>query len=483
MRNLFICKWHISVICILSIALGFSLAANYYNGSLIPKPIVAAQNNSPSLTDGFVYIADALAPSVVTITSEKTVTTQSYNPFGGFEDFFGFNPFGNRSQQQRSQVQQSVGSGVIVRSDGYIITNNHVVAGADRVTVRLYDGNEYDGTALVDPRTDLALIKIDADNLKAASFADSDKLRVGEWAIAIGTPFRLKNTLTVGVVSAIRTDDPIATENTYMQEYLQTDASINPGNSGGPLVNANGEIIGINFMIYSKSGGNMGIGFAIPSNTVKYVMNELIENGRVVRGYLGLVPADMSEATAKKLGVTSGVLVESIEKNTPAYEAGIRIKDVIVKIGKEEVKTSNDLRNIIQKTPPGMKVDIVVIRNKKQQTFNVEIGEMQTEEIAQSGSTEAGQLGIKVSALSDSMRKRLQLDEDITGVLVADVNAPSAASRSGIKPGDVICEIDDTAIKTVADFRNVTKNLKKGETIMLVIYRGGRQTVVDIVVD
>ena len=479
MRKISLPKGHIILISLLSIALGFSLAANIYKGgSVAPQPLTAASPKQATVgwESGFADIADLMAPSVVTITSEKTVTTRSSNPF---EDFFGFDPFGRGRGGTQSRVQQATGSGVIVRSDGYIITNNHVVDGADKVTVRLNDGRELEGTAVVDPRTDLALVKIDADNLTAAGFADSDKLRVGEWAIAIGTPFQLKNTVTVGVISAIRTDSPIATENTYMQEYIQTDASINPGNSGGPLVNVHGQIIGINFMIYSKSGGNMGIGFAIPSNTVKYVMNELIKNGKVTRGYLGLGPADLDEDTKSTLGVSSGVLVESIEKGTPAYKAGIRVKDVIVKIGDEEIKTSNDLRNVVQRTAPGTKVDVEVVRNGEKLKFNVEMGEMGSDTVSVGGESEStdNDTGMVVSDIPESMRERLGLEDDMSGVLVREVQEGSPAGRAGIRSGYVITEIGSTPVRNVTDYKKALRGAKKGRTYLVTVFAQGRTFV------
>ena len=473
-------KWNVALICALSVGLGFSLAANYYHHSAAGPVMAATKAQGPAnWSDGFVQIADDLAPSVVSITSEKTV--ERSDPFGDLNDFFNFGPFSSPNQSKKTDKELATGSGVIVRSDGYIITNNHVVADADRVTVKLADGREFKGKTMVDPRTDLAVVKIDAKDLPAAQFADSDKVRVGQWAIAIGSPFRLRNTLTVGVVSAIRNESS-ADSDDNLPECIQTDASINPGNSGGPLVDVDGKIIGINFMIYSQSGGNQGIGFAIPSNTVKYVMDQLITHGKVVRGYLGLLPSDLTPVLSDKLGTKSGALVESIDKDSPAEKGGIKVKDVIVSVDGKAVKNANDLRHTIQAMTPNSEAKIVVVREKKEKTLSVKLGEAPSGDEDNSGST-GGKIGLSVQPLTADIAKALGIDSSIQGVVVRSVESGSAGDRAGIRVKDVIMEIDNTPVTSVATFSKVTGQLKSGDTAIVVVQRGDRSVILEMPIE
>lgn len=477
-----------ALVCLLSIALGFSVAANFYHYQTTPV-IAAPAKDFPSANwrTAFSDVADKLAPSVVFITSEKTIEVT--NPFGGFDDFFNFGPFRNTPKTQK-RVQKATGSGVIVRSDGYILTNNHVVAGADRVTVKLADGREFKGKVLVDPRTDLALVKIDANNLPAASLGDSDKVKVGQWAIALGNPFGLRNTLTVGVVSAIRKEtdpDPDGGESgAYVAApgAIQTDAAINPGNSGGPLVDLDGQIIGINFMIYTQSGGNVGVGFAIPSNTAKFVMNQLISKGKVVRGYLGLVPEDLTPAKAKVYGVKKGALISSLDndKDAPAKKAGLKVADVITKINDREINNALDLRNTIQAMTPDTTVKLTVIRGKQEKIISVKLGEMPNDEGTSNQDT-SDKIGLSVQPLTSELAKSLGIDSDIQGVVVRSVDSGSSAERAGIEPKDVIMEINNIPITSVASFSKVTKDLKSGDTAVVVVQRGERSAILEMTID
>ncbi len=395
-------KSGIALACVLGIAVGFVLAVGYHD--YVAGPAVAAPADAPARVgwrNGFVDVAEKVAPCVVQITSEKMVESRNLLP--DMQNFFDFGPFGGPPTMPKSEpkLSKASGSGVIVRADGYILTNNHVVAGADRVEVKLPDGRDLKGEVVTDPRTDLALVKIDATGLPVVQFADSDEVKVGQWAIAMGSPFGFRNTLTVGVVSALRSeanpDDPPIWQR--YPETIQTDASINPGNSGGPLLDIDGRMIGINFLIYSSSGGNVGIGFAIPSNTAKFVMGQLIEKGKVVRGYLGVAPRDLTPVLAEKLGVKEGALIDDVTKDSAASKAGIEVKDVIVKVDGKAVNSAIGLRRVVESIAPGTKVQVVVVRDKKQKTLTVTLGEAPSGE-EQQETSDGDKVGLSVQPLT-----------------------------------------------------------------------------------
>jgi len=471
----------LALACILSVALGFSLAANFYHH---PGNVAAAAAprdlSGGSWRTAFEDISEQLAPSVVYITSEKDVTYQSVDPFGDFPGW----PFGGgqrRAPRTETQVQKATGSGFIVRSDGYVLTNNHVVAGADRVKVKLADGREFKGKVLLDARTDLAVVKIDADNLPAVSFADSDKVRVGAWAIAIGNPFGLRNTVTVGVVSALRRETDPDNELGY-PETIQTDAAINPGNSGGPLVDIDGKVIGINFMIYSSTRQNAGIGFAIPSNSARFVMDQLINKGKVVRGYLGLFPVDMSPVKAQVYGVKRGALVESVDKDSPADKAGVKVADVITKVDGKAVDSALDLRHTTQVLAPGSVVKLTIIRDKVEKVLSVKLGDAPTGN--EVGQTEAGggKLGLSVQALTPDTANSLGITGTM-GVVVSSVESGGAADRAGIQEKDVITRVNSTLVANATTFNAAVKKLKSGGTAVLVIQRGGVSAIIEVPLD
>jgi len=472
------------VVCILSLALGFSLAANLYNHAgnaaiaAAPKDLSAS-----SWRTAFEDIAEKLAPSVVFITSEKDVTYRMYDPFGGMDDFFNF-PFGGGRRrapapETRKETQKATGAGFIVRSDGYILTNNHVVAGADRVTVKLADGREFKGKVFLDPRTDLAVVKIEATGLSAVSFADSDNVKVGQWAVAIGNPFGLRNTVTVGVVSGLRRETDSGFEG--YPEAIQTDAPINPGNSGGPLVDLDGKVIGINFMIYSTTRQSAGIGFAIPSNTARFVMDQLIGTGKVVRGYLGLMPVDLTPVKAQVYGVKKGALVESVDKDSPADKAGIKAADVITKIDGNQVPSALELRHTIQAIAPGTTVKLTVVRDKAEKVIPVKLGEAPA--VTAEGQTESGgKLGLTVKALTPDVARSLGLS-GVVGVLVSSVESGGAADRAGIQESDVVTRINNTRITNVTAFNEAVKNLKSGDIAVIVVQRGPRSIILEVPLD
>ena len=465
------------MVCILSLALGFSLAANFYtqagNTAIAAAPKDAVISNWRT---AFEDIAEKLAPSVVFITSEKDVT--SIDPFSDF----GW-PFGQRrAPRTEKQVQKATGTGFIVRSDGYVLTNNHVVAGADRVKVKLADGREFKGKVLLDPRTDLAVIKIDVDNLPAVSFADSDKVKVGGWAIAVGNPFGLRNTVTVGVVSALRRETDSDPEAQSVPEAIQTDAAINPGNSGGPLVDIDGKVIGVNFMIYSTTRQSAGIGFAIPSNSARFVVDQLINKGKVVRGYLGLVPVDLSPVKAEVYGAKKGALVASVDSDSPAGKAGVKVSDIITKIDGKEVNSAVDLRHMTQAMAPGSTVKLTIVRDKAEKIISVKLGEAPSETGVGQTESGGGKLGLSVKPLTPDTAKALGIPGTL-GVLVASVEAGGAADSAGIQEQDVITKINNTAVTNIATFNAAVKKFKSGDTPVIVIQRGGASAIIEVPLD
>lgn len=436
------------------------------------------------LQNGFVSVANKVGPAVVVIKAERTVRS------GGVDipDIFRGFPFGNASPSQPRTRQTAVsGSGVIVRSDGYILTNDHVAGGADDVRVTLQDGREFPGKVFRDPVTDLAVIKVEATNLPVASMADSTKVNAGDWAIAIGNPFGLNNTLTVGVVSALEReeyipDSEISEGGRYYASLIQTDAAINPGNSGGPLLNIDGQVIGINVMIESPSGANAGIGFAIPSNTAKFVLDQLVTKGKVVRGYLGIGPADVKPVDAERYGVKDGALVQSVEDGTPAAKAGIQVTDVIVSFNGKPVKSALDLRDIAAATAPGTKVPVVIVRNKQRQTVQVTLSQRPDRAVENPAvdEGEGGALGITVRGMNQELRDQYGLDAEVKGVVVTSVERASPAARAGIAAGDVIQKVDGKPIATPGAYSSAVGGLKAGDSTVLVVRRKETTLAVDI---
>jgi len=487
------------VLVLVSMAAGALLYANYHGDTqaYAVDQATAARADGTSLLDiqnAFAAVAEKVGPAVVNITSEKKVEV-SRSPFDDFfRDFPGFPGFPfprSKGGDTVPRYDMARGSGVIVRSDGYILTNDHVVGGADRVTVKLKDGREFKGTVLRDPRTDLALVKIDARNLPTAELADSDKVRVGQWAIALGNPYGLDHTLTVGVVSAVTREftvpDPESPGNArYYPDAIQTDASINPGNSGGPLVDIFGRVIGINAAILSPSGGNIGVGFAIPSNTAKFVMDQLIEKGKVTRGYLGLMPADLTPVQKEKFGVKEGAVVQSVDEDTPAADAGIKPMDVITEFNGQKVKDALDLRRKVAATPPGTKVKVTVYRDRKPIDLTVKLGEAPDLAKGEKPSRERDgdtRIGLRVETVTPEIARDLELKEGTKGVVVRSVEAGSPADRAGIEVGDVILKVDQTPIKDVASFRAAIGKLKSGDTALLLVQTKGRTRIVEVTID
>jgi len=418
------------------------------------------------LQETFSRIAEAVKPAVVNIASTRIEKTQLYSfrsPFGEedpFEEFFRYF-FG---PEYGTRKLQSVGSGVIIDKRGYVLTNYHVVERATDIQVSIGDGKDkktYPGKVIgKDVRTDLAVIEIKGkkgEEFPVAPLGDSDKIRVGEWAIAVGSPFGLEHTVTVGVISAKRQNVAIQTRN--YEDLIQTDASINPGNSGGPLLNIKGEVIGINTAIFTPSGGFVGVGFAIPINKAKEILSDLIEKGKVIRGWLGVRIQDITDELAKSFGLSGkeGALVSEVISGSPAEKAGIKRGDVIVQVGDKRVSNSNELRSLIGRTPPEKKVPVRVIRGKNELVIDVVLGKAPEEEVISKEESQEERLGITVQNAKE-------------GVVVTKVEPGSLAQDAGIQEGDIIKEVNHKEIKDISDFDREMKEAK--ETVLFLIKRG-----------
>ena len=456
------------------------------------SPEVTVSEQPVSRTDkgftSFASIVKKVSPSVVQVDVTVRAKQTSFqdqpfldNPF--FRRFFG-DQFNQPGRQPRIEMppQRGVGSGVIVTKDGYILTNNHVVDNADQVKVTLLDGREF--TAKVvgrDPKTDVAVLKVDAKNLPAIQMADSDKIEVGDVVLAIGNPFGIGQTVTSGIVSATGR----ATLGLDYEDFIQTDAAINPGNSGGALVDTEGRLIGINTAILSRSGGNQGIGFAIPTDLARDVMDQLVQNGKVTRGYLGVMIQDVTPALAKefKLKNDKGALIGDVVSKGPADKAGLEDGDVVVKFDGKPVTDSRHLKLQVARVKPGETVPLEILRNGSAKALDVKIGQMPgSEEVAQAenssnADTEALK-GVAVTDLDNNAREQFKIPEDVKGALVADVAGNSAAREAGLKPGDVIVEINRKPVKDAEDAVKLTMNPKDKTTLLRVWSNGGTRWVV-----
>ncbi|MGC2424716.1 MAG: DegQ family serine endoprotease [Nitrospirota bacterium] len=433
---------------------------------------------SPALTEisgALADVASQVTPTVVNISTTKTVKPdEQLNPF--FEDPFFRKFFGQPDQQQREFKERSLGSGVIVSSDGYIITNNHVIEGASEIKVVLPDKREFKAKLVgADSRSDLAVIKIDDKDLPAVTWGNSDKLRPGEMVMAVGSPFGLTQSVTMGIISAVGRAN-IGIED--YEDFIQTDAAINPGNSGGALVNMRGELVGINTAIFSRTGGYQGIGFAVPSSMAKQVMESLIRTGKVVRGWLGVSVQDVTPELARQFGVPvgEGALVGEVVKGSPAEKAGFRQGDVIVEYNGNKVEDSGHLRNLAASSAVGSKIKVEIIRDKKKESLTVTVGELPKEAVAGKAEptvTETALSGVTVQDLTPDLIGRLGLDPSTTGVVVDMVDPGSVADESGLQRGDVITEINRKPVRNVKEYNAEVGKLKKGAAVLLLINRKG----------
>ena len=423
--------------------------------------------------NGFVQVAKKVQPSVVSIRSERTVTVSPGEGFG--EDFFKGTPFEDFFKQHgggppTKRRQMGEGSGVIVDAKGYILTNYHVVVGADKLTIRLSDGKELKGTVQgTDPKTDLAVVHVEAEDLPVATLGDSDILQVGEWAIAIGSPFGLEETVTVGVISA-KGRTGLGT-GTY-EDFIQTDASINPGNSGGPLVNIDGEVIGINAMIIQPG---QGIGFAIPINLAKSIMMELIKQGKVVRPWVGIVLQDLTPELRKSFNVEEkeGALIGQVFEGSPAEKAGLKVGDIVVEIDGTRIKSSQDVVREVLKKQIGQKIKIAIIRDGKRMELPVTTAEMPPEAAGQKAPSVTKEwFGLRVTAVTSDIAKQLGLPK-AEGVVIDNVEDGSVGQDAGFRRGDVILEVNRQKVRDESDYRSLMEKTKTGQSVLFLVSRGG----------
>jgi serine protease Do len=462
------------------------------NTSLEAKPTISQQQVAAKtapladLESGFIAINEKMSPSVVSIRVNKTIKTASmFQDFGDMPRGFGFegSPFGR--QMPRQYKVNGAGSGVIVRSDGWIMTNDHVVGDADKVTVKLSDGRELDGTVRRDFRSDIALVKINASGLVPAEMGDSDRVRVGQWAIAFGSPFELDNTMTVGIVSARSREQAIGgrQDARLYTNLLQTDAAINPGNSGGALVDIKGRLVGINVAIESPSGGSVGIGFAIPINTAKEVMDQLITKGKVTRGYLGVGPASLKYDEKQKYGVSSGALITQVKEDSPASRAGLQLGDVATRVNGKPVMDDAGFRDLIARAAPGSKVEITVRRDGRDHTLTATLGTAPDGPVEASPPVQretAGKLGVRVEALTPDTAKKYNLSAGATGVVIVEVQQGSAAEEAGLQPGAVIMRANGRDVHTPDDLAAAMKNVKSGDSVNLVVMADKARSLVTV---
>ena len=428
-------------------------------------------------------VTAAVKPAIVNISTTRTVKISGgTDPFFDdpfFRRFFG-DQFG-RQKQPKEHKSSGLGSGVIVSSDGYIITNSHVVKDADEIKVTLADKKEFTGKVIgSDPKTEIAVVKIDAKNLPTVFWGNSDKLQVGEVVLAVGNPYGLNQTVTMGIVSALgRANVGIAD----YEDFIQTDAAINPGNSGGALVNIKGELVGINTAIYSTSGGYQGIGFAIPSNMVKSVMESLIKTGKVVRGWLGVSIQKVTPELARQFDLKDevGALIGDIIEESPADKAGLQRGDIILEYNGRKIEEPTMLRNMVANTLPGDQHTVTVLRDGKTRTVTVTIGELPSDlqQPVETGDYQNVMKGISVQDMSPELTKKLKIPDKIKGVIISDVDEGSVGAGV-LNQGDVIQEINRKKVSDVKSYKEIVAKIPTEESVLLLIFRGGSSLFVTL---
>ncbi|HEX8550096.1 MAG TPA: Do family serine endopeptidase [Abditibacteriaceae bacterium] len=521
----------------IALAGGYALRGVNVTAQNTGTPVVqtSATRDAVAIQGAFAAVSDAIEPAVVTITTtgnaQRTpaggTTPRRPNPFGGpgapgggapgedpFEEFFrrfqrdfGVQPNSATKEQLRQQWLHKLqadrgggglGSGMIIRQDGVIITNAHVVGDSDTVTVRLGDEREFKKAKVLgrDERTDIAVVKIEATNLPTVKLGDSSAVRVGDWAIAVGNPFGLEHTVTVGVISAKAREVPLNRRSPG--DYLQTDASINPGNSGGPLCDIEGRVIGVNNAIYSQSGGNVGIGFAIPINTAKDIAERLIKNGKITRGYLGVGIEDVDDAVINQFDLprgTKGVLVRSVDKNTPGERAGLQAGDVVLSFNGTAVAKSTELQRMVGNAPVGSTAQLRVLRDGQTIVLNARLDELKSEgdtpETTPQRTTPdnedtgtAGPMGLKLQSLTPATAKQFGV-EGSRGVLVTGVGENSAAAAAGLQRGDVIERVGQRVVTTPAEAkaaidRIINRQTEDTKSVALLVNRKGTRNYVSV---
>ncbi|MCL7928802.1 DegQ family serine endoprotease [Halomonas llamarensis] len=458
---------------------------------LMAALVFSSHAQAQQLPDFTTLVEDA-APGVVNISTSRTVSSRGDPSFHGFgqEDipeifrhFFGDRlpvpPGGGQGQgpeQGRSEERQSLGSGFVISEDGYVLTNAHVVEDADEILVRFNDRRELEAELVgSDPQTDIALLKVDASGLPTLNLGDSDELNVGEWVAAIGSPFGFDHSVTAGIVSAINRTLP---RDAYVP-FIQTDVAINPGNSGGPLFNLDGEVVGINSQIFTRSGGFMGLSFAIPINVAMDVADQLRDDGRVNRGWLGVMIQPVSRDLAESFGMETpaGALIADLDPEGPAARGGLEAGDVILKVNGEDVERSSTLPRLIGRVAPGNEVDLRLLRDGREISEQVELGRWPNNGQANTSQPDTSQvrLGVAVREVDDAIREKLNIQG---GVEVTNVDPQSVAAQAGIRPGDILVSIDQQRVSSAQELADVVTKLPTDRAVPLRIYRDGRSLFV-----
>ena len=450
-------------------------------GGSAPETVFPVSESKPlmdatTLAEGFRPVVKNALPAVVNISTTRIIRTQQgQSPFFSnplFRDFFGF---GWEFDQPQERRENNLGSGVIVSSDGYILTNDHVVNDATGIIVSLGDRRELKAEIVgTDPKTDIAVLKVKEEGLPHLRLGDSNMVGVGDIVLAMGNPFGIGQTVTMGIVSA--TGRGGLNLEAY-EDFIQTDAAINPGNSGGPLVNVRGDVVGINTAIISRSGGNQGIGFAVPSNMARGVMEQLIEKGRVVRGWLGVSIQPVTSSVAKAFGMeeSQGALISDVDPDSPAARAGIETGDIIVGVDGKTIEDNRELQLMIADAGPNTEINLKVIRDGRETNITVTLGELEDEQQAAAGSAQReGPLdGVQVGDLNPQLARQLGLPQETFGVVVSYVRPGSAAAEAGLSRGDIIQEVNRESVSNVAAFNSAVRRAGR-ESVMLLVNRAGR---------
>ncbi|MGH9711686.1 MAG: DegQ family serine endoprotease [Candidatus Acidiferrales bacterium] len=480
-------RWAATVVVLVALAAGGILSQGFRDwtgrtvfGAAKTAPTIAAEGapvNLGNFANGFSSVLKPALPAVVNIRSSKVVKTQGIGGSSPFNDPFFRQFFGDQFGQDnpRKEREQSLGSGVIITSDGTVLTNNHVIDGATDIKVYLNDKREFKATLVgTDAKTDVAVLKIDAKDLPTLPLGNSTNLQVGDLTFAIGDPFGIGETATMGIVSA-KGRGGLGIEN--YEDFIQTDAAINPGNSGGALIDLHGNLVGINTAILTGgTGGNQGVGFAIPINLVRNVIDQIREHGKVVRGYLGVYIQDVTPDIAKQfnLNETRGALIGDVSAGTPGARAGLKRGDVIVGLNGQEITDANQLRLDISQTAPGTAVELKVWRDGKTQDMNITLGELPEKAVKASMNEESGGglEGVEVEDLTPDIAQQLNLRAGTRGVVISSVDPSSAAASQGLKQGDVIQEVNHKPVTNVEEYRHALAGAQKGSVLLLVNHGG-----------
>ncbi|MBI2460244.1 MAG: DegQ family serine endoprotease [Candidatus Rokubacteria bacterium] len=437
----------------------------------LEAPLVPA--SVPVVSNTFRQVAAAVRPAVININTVSTVRSPLAGPRSPFEEFFGEEFLRRFFGEPRERIQRSLGTGVIVDPSGIALTNAHVVEGASEIEVVTVEGKKFKAKVVgADAKSDLAVLRLqNSGRFPAARLGDSDNVEVGDWVLAIGSPFGLEQTVTAGIISA---KGRVIGQGPF-DDFLQTDAAINPGNSGGPLVNMAGEVIGINTAILSRTGGSVGIGFAIPINLAKKIYTELITRGKVARGWLGVSVQPLTSDLARSFGAKeeSGVLVADVVEGSPAQKGGLQSGDIIMEFDGKKIATPSDLQRAVGLTQPAKAVKVRLFRDRAERTIEVQIGEAPDETQAREGVPAEGKtlLGLDVKPVTPEIARQLGL-KSVEGVVVAAVEAGAPADVAGVQPGDIIREVNRKRVRGLADFERLVRSLKEGDRVMLLLQRG-----------